>query len=135
MNTRSYPELKFLTWLRNRVFFIFVLAGLNLSCQLMSPKEKEKEANIQKIIDTNIEYAQKRMDEGNPEQALQTLRPILLKFPDNAPLLNMIGLTYLAMSRPTQAKLYFKKAYKKDKKPAYALNLSSALIIDRKSVV
>ena len=129
MNTRSTLELKFLTWLKNRVIFLFMLVGLNLSCQHVNPKAKEQEANIQKIIDTNIAYAQKRMDEGDPEQALSALRPLLTNFPDNAPLLNMIGLTYLSMSRTAQAKVYFRRAYKKDKNPSYALNLSSALIM------
>lgn len=129
MNTRNYLESKCLTWLRNRGFFLFILIGLNLSCQLVSPKEKEDEANVKKIIDTNINFAQKRIDEGEPEQALAALRPILKNYPENASLLNMVGLTYLALSRPVQAKAFFKRAYKSEKSPTYALNLSSALIM------
>jgi predicted Zn-dependent protease len=94
----------------------------------VSPSEEEKQSSIQKIVDTNIAFAQKQIDAGKPEQALEALRPLLRNFPDNAALLNILGITYLALSRAEQAKTYFQKAYKKEKAPGYALNLSSALI-------
>ena len=40
----------------------------------------------------------------------------------------MLGITYLSLSKAAHARSFFEKAYKKDKNPMYALNLSSALI-------
>lgn len=114
--------------LKNRTFFLFLLFALNMACQSVAPDAEEKETKLQKIIESNISYAQKQIDLGKTEHALQTLRPILKDNPDSALLQNMVGITYLALSRPAQAKIYFNKAYQIEKNPAYALNLSSALI-------
>ncbi len=122
--------LNFLTVLKNRTIFLFVPVWLNLSCQTFRVQSDEKESNTQKIVETNLNFAQKQIDSGQPEHALQTLRPLLNQFPENSPLLNMVGISYLALSNPAHAKLFFKKAYDFDKNPMYALNLSSSLIAE-----
>ncbi len=124
MNTPYSQNLKFLSGLKTKTIFSIFLLSL-YSCQHLSD---EKEASIQKIVETNINFAQKQVDLGKPEEALQALRNLRETFPDNASIFNMMGICYLALSRPAQAKAYFQKAYKKEALTIYALNLSSSLI-------
>lgn len=111
-----------------RLFFFVFSFFLFSACQSFDSGTLEKEQRIGKILDTNIEFAQKHIDAGNPERALQNLRPLNRKFPGRARLLNMMGITYLALLRPQHAKHYFEKAYEAKAEGMYLLNLSSALI-------
>ncbi len=119
----------FLTGLKNRIIFLFMPVWLN-SCQSFQPSAELKDSNNQKIIETNLTFAQKQIDAGQPQNALQTLRPLVRSFPQNPSLLNMVGLSYLALSNAAYARNYFQQAYAIDKDPMYALNLSSALIAE-----
>lgn len=118
---------KILRALKNRIIFLFICSALYTSCQTAGP-DAEKENNAEKILETNVSFAQKQIDAGKPDQALQVLRPLLSTYPDHPMLHNMLGITYLALSRAAHARIFFEKAYKIDKNPMYALNLSSALI-------
>ncbi|MBI2601990.1 MAG: tetratricopeptide repeat protein [Deltaproteobacteria bacterium] len=98
---------------------------LSVSCQTGSETRQDK---LQEIVDTKLGFAQKQIDAGKPEHALQVLRPLLREFPKDAKVHNMAGIAFLALAKPIRAQSFFKAAYKLEKSPSYALNLSSALL-------
>ncbi len=127
MSLCAYKRFSVLTHVFNRGLFVFILLWPNVSCMTLEP-QAEKDVNADKLLETNYNFAQKQIDTGQPEHALQTLRPLLTQFPDKPSLLNMVGLSYLALSNPLRAKIFFQKALNLEKNPTYALNLSSAHI-------
>lgn len=80
------------------------------------------------LIETRLNFAQKQIDSGQPENALQVLRPLLREAPKLAKVHNMAGIAFLALSKLKRAQSFFNAAYRLEKNPSYALNLSSALI-------
>lgn len=127
MSLCAYKRFSVLTRVFYKGFFAFVLLWPNVACTTLDP-QSDKEVNADKLLETNYNFAQKQIDTGQPEHALQTLRPLLTQFPDKPSLLNMVGLSYLALSNPLRARVFFQKALNLEKNPTYALNLSSAHI-------
>jgi tetratricopeptide (TPR) repeat protein len=76
----------------------------------LSPKEMQEER-------ARVQMAEKRY-----EAAIQTYEDMLRDNPKNAVYLNMIGIAYLDLSNFNQAKKYFLRASKADKKYSSAVN-------------
>jgi predicted Zn-dependent protease len=72
------------------------------------------------------------LNAGQPNRAINELRPLMIDQPDNADLLSLHGLSLLALSKPADAIAPLKKAYKLSPNATTALNLSSAYIETQK---
>ena len=84
--------------------------SVNPSPAPLSPKEMQEER-------ARVQLAEKRY-----EAAIQTYEDMLRDNPKNALYLNMIGIAYLDLSNFNQAKKYFLRASKADKKYSSAVN-------------
>ncbi|MBP6217816.1 MAG: hypothetical protein KA436_04440 [Oligoflexales bacterium] len=117
--------------LRMRKVPLLIMAGTLMwmasSCQSLKENQSELE-NKASILETKILLLQEHLDHGEPELAIQTLRPMLQEYPDNPLVYNMAGLAYLSLHSYGRAKFYFESAYKLNKDSASGLNLSSVLI-------
>ena len=96
------------------------------SCQTLQPKSEHDKAA--RILESQKALVRSSLDSSRPEAALQQLRPLLVKYPKDAGLHNLMGLAQLALKNPSRAIRHFRSAYKLDQAPAAALNLSSAYI-------
>ncbi len=94
--------------------------------QRPSPQETTQAAQRDIIIN--------HLNKGRPEAAIQILRPLLSKSPDDVNLQSLMGLAYMALSQPSTAREYLDRAHKLAPTPTTALNLSSALIEDNQPV-
>lgn len=111
----------------SKLLLLTSLMLCSFSCQTWGPSAAEKQ-NKASLIETKIQLIQHELDQGKPEVAIQMLKPLVDEEPDDPLSLNMMGLAYLALANHQKAQFYFEKAYKLSQDPAYALNLSSALI-------
>ncbi len=68
------------------------------------------------------------LDQGDPSTAWSFLRPLTKIHADSSKVLNLAGITHLSLRNHKEALKYFEAAYKIDKDPAAALNISSTLI-------
>lgn len=105
----------------------YLIILLLSSCQTIFP-DKATNINSKKLKMAHLEFAQKQLDKGKPELALRILRPLSFDSPDNASINNLLGITQLALNNPKSALKYFLKAYKKEKKASYGVNLSASFI-------
>lgn len=103
------------------------LVFLPVSCQSVWEDPAQQKRRSQ-LLATKLDYAQSQIDSGHPETALRTLRPLLEQHPDNTAVINLLGITHLALDNSTLAAKYFYRAYARDQKVPFGLNLSAALI-------
>ena len=101
----------------------------SLSCiffvSLLLSQQSQLDANNQpplSVRDTQITRAQIQMAEKHYDVALRTYLDLLQHEPKNAVFLNMIGIAYLDLYQYDQAKKYFQRATKADKKYSSAVN-------------
>lgn len=116
------------TLYKNWTYLLISLSLSVLACQTTAdqkPSETEKE---EQILATQKEMVRNHLDSGAPEAALKLLRVLVREFPEDTDLLNLMGLTQLALHNAPKSVQFFRQAYKLDKQPATALNLSSAYI-------
>ena len=108
---------------------LLLISSLSLaltSCQTTDqPSASEREASV---LESQKALVRNSLDEGKPEMALKYLRELTTLYPEDASILNLMGLTQLALKNPTRAATFFLRAYKADKSVAAALNLSSAYL-------
>jgi Tfp pilus assembly protein PilF len=112
----------------NCTYLAITLSLSVLACQTSGKNELSEEAKASQILDTQKQLARNHLDSGSPEAALSVLRPLVRQNPDDASLQTLMGLTQLGLHNPPRAIQNFRKAYKIDKQPGSALNLSSAYI-------
>lgn len=96
------------------------------SCQ--TTNNKTVETKTQEVLNSQKAIIHNALDSGDTRTAHQTLRQLLLKFPDDASLHSLMGLTQLSMKNGARAVRHFQTAYNLDKSLANALNLSSGHI-------
>lgn len=96
------------------------------ACQTMEPNKNS--AKTQEILDSQKAIVHNALDSGDVKLAYQSLRRLLMEFPEDASIHNLMGLTQLSMKNAGRAVKHFQTAYKLDGNPGSALNLSSALI-------
>lgn len=92
---------------------------------MTSPIQSNKESEL---ITVQINIATNQLDLGQPEKALQTVRPLVANFPHDFRVLTIAGMIHLSLSNPDQALNFLRRAYDSEPSTAAGLNLSSALI-------
>ncbi len=105
---------------------IFSLACPLGGCQTTPPKDTVSKE--QQLIDSQKAMVRNALDTGKPEQAMEGLRSLLLQFPEDASLQNLMGLTQLSLKNSARAITHFQIAYKLDHQVGTGLNLSSAYL-------
>jgi tetratricopeptide (TPR) repeat protein len=95
------------------------------ACQSTSKNNEEIKA---KLIDTKIKLIQAKLDKGKALEAQFEAEPLVKKFPNNSKVLTIMGFTDLALKNTMRGLVNLNKAYKLDRTPSSALNLSSAYI-------
>lgn len=112
-----------------KLLAIGILTSLSLalsSCQ--TTQGDQNKVKTENIINSQKAIVHNALDNGDTKLAYQTLRQLIVTYPEDATLQNLMGLTQLAMKNSTRAVRHFQAAYKIDKSPGIALNLSSAYI-------
>src|ERR1022692_4727492 len=91
----------------------------------VAAQQPQPDANTRTALsprDTQIERATIFMVEKRYDAAIQTYQDLLKSEPKNAVFLNMVGIAYLNLSNFDQAKKYFERSSKADKKYLSAVN-------------
>lgn len=115
-----------------RLFQILVIVLWGVGCQTTAPEPEVKPPTEQEVSRSVQSVAVSLLNKGKPDLALKELRPYHVSHPEDAEIINLMGLSHLALKQPKVAEKLFRTAYNKKKDPAVALNLSSAYI-QRKS--
>lgn len=97
-----------------------------MACQTIH-KNQDVERN-QQVLAAQKSLIIDFINKGAPQIAYKELRKILIKYPQDADFLNLMGLTQLALENADRAVNFFKKSYKSSPRTSVALNLSSAYI-------
>jgi len=118
--------LKFLIAAFKAIALITSLTAVIAGCQ--TTETDKTTTKTKEILDSQKAIVHNALDNGDARLAHQTLRKLISDFPNDASLQNLMGLTQLSMKNSARAVKHFQNAYKIDKKPGSALNLSSALI-------
>lgn len=109
------------------VYLRIILILCASACQtLKNPGDEENKAD--EVLATQKSLVVNYLNQGQPSMALRELRPLQKAHPQDPDLKNLMGLIYLSLQNGKEALGYFEDAYKIDKRPPIALNLSSALI-------
>lgn len=110
----------------------YILAGLLLfstfittSCITANNPRQNKEESL---LRSELNIISTKLNQGRPEAALQSLNPVLIKFPEHYDVLTIAGMTHLALNNDQQAASFLRKAYNIRPTIASGLNLSSVLI-------
>lgn len=114
-------------WSAKKLFVILSLAFALPACQTSGPAS-DQPSKEQALVEKQKLLVRTTLDEGKPETALATLRPLLREHPSDAGLQNLMGLTQLALRNAPRAIKHFQAAYKLDHAVATGLNLSSAYL-------
>ena len=104
-------------------FTLIIVLNL-LSCQTFRPEEGSKDDTV---LDNQLAAASSFIDNGEPQKALNEIKPLLLSNPDDAAVNNVAGLTQMALKNDKKALFYFRKAFALDNAPTYGVNLAAAL--------
>lgn len=120
-------------WLTKSLFYQpAVLLSLILtlaSCQTLNFAEnQEKQEQIEGLIETKLLLVKSMLDKGQATDAWSTLRPMLAAYPQHPDILNICGLTHLALANTPRALSFLRRAYQAKPSPAIGLNISSVLI-------
>ncbi len=115
---------KFVTHVAISVVSIVITSCISIPDEnTLSPAEQKEE-----LISTQLKLVKIHLDSGNAPKAWANLRALAQAEPTNAKVLNLAGITHLALRNYPEARKYFEKSYRIDQDPASALNLSSTLI-------
>jgi Tfp pilus assembly protein PilF len=95
-------------------------------CQSFHDPEKLKAEND--LLEAEMSIVVNHLNQANPQKAHVELRALLQKHPEHPKLLNLMGLTHLALRQPDVAAGFFRQAYDEESETGYLLNLSSAQI-------
>ena len=110
------------------IFFslFFIVSSSCISLNPESPAESNGEP--EGLLMTKMSLIKRYLDKGQPSVAWDHVRQLLQEYPDHPDILNLVGLTHLALNNETKATQVLAKAYKLKPKTSYGLNLSSAFI-------
>ena len=123
---KSVGALNYLATTLKSFAIILSLTAVIGGCQ--TTETDKTSTKTKEILESQKAIVHNALDNGDSKLAHQTLRKLLNDFPEDASLQNLMGLTQLSMKNSARAVKHFQIAYKLDKKPGSALNLSSALI-------
>jgi Tfp pilus assembly protein PilF len=100
----------------------------SFACQTSGSDGLDTETREKAVLESQKALVRNALDTGKPESAHKNLRELLERYPEDASLNNLMGLTQLALKNTERAIRYFQLAYKEDPQVGTGLNLSSALI-------
>jgi Tfp pilus assembly protein PilF len=123
---KSVGALNILATRIKSLALVFSLTAVIGGCQ--TTETDQTTIKTKEILDSQKAIVHNALDNGDAKLAHQTLRKLINDFPNDASLQNLMGLTQLSMKNAARAVKHFQIAYKLDKQPGSALNLSSALI-------
>lgn len=106
---------------------VFTICYTSSSCQYLyeqSLKEKKRE----ELINTKIAIITNYLNQLKPHKAITQVRNLQKEYPHHVKVLNISGLTHLALKNPIYAEKVLSKAYKESPLTYLGLNLSSALL-------
>ncbi|MEZ4741477.1 MAG: tetratricopeptide repeat protein [Bdellovibrionota bacterium] len=109
---------------------ILAISLILISCISINTEETRKK---DELIKAQLKVVSVRLNNGEPEKALQTLKYLQSNFPNNYSILTIHGMTHLTLENPGQAIHYLKRAYEQQPTAASGLNLSSALIANQEA--
>ncbi len=104
-------------------FTLIIVLNL-LACQTFRPEEQSKD---EIVLENQLAAASSFIDNGEPQKALNEIKPLLLSHPDDAGVNNVAGLTQMALRNDKKALFYFKRAFSLDHSPTFGVNLAAAL--------
>lgn len=111
-----------------RLFFYFVNFLLISSCSTVPLDKNNSQSSNNVALNSQKSLVLHYLDSAEPAKAHLELRKLIMQYPKDNDLQNLMGLTQLALKNPERALKYFKVVYENTKSPASGLNLSSALI-------
>ena len=113
--------------LKDYIYVFLVLCFLE-GCKTISIEQTPDVDVEQKTLNTQKTLIMHYLDVGKSSEAYMEARKILKQYPDDPELLNLIGLSLLALRKPHLAIEHFRKSYSISLQPATALNISAALL-------
>jgi len=116
------------------LFIIFTNILLSTACQTIETVKERGPGAEREVEEAQMAIVLNYLNTSEPNKAHAELRNLLQSHPDSHELINLMGLTQLALGNAKTASSYFRKAYGIDDNTAYGLNLSSSLIEERKYV-
>lgn len=108
--------------------YVFLILGFLEGCKTISIEQTSDVDAEQKTLNAQKTLIMHYLDIGKPSEAYMEVRKVLKQYPDDPELLNLIGLSLLALHKPYLAIQYFRKSYSISLQPATALNISAALL-------
>ena len=112
------------------LILLLCLTSCMHSWPFMSQNEKQKE-----LLDTELMLIHNLLGQGKNKQALVNLSNMKRKYPENAEVLELTGITHLILKNYLSAEMFLKKSYMLYPSPRSALNFSSCLIENKKECV
>lgn len=109
---------------------VLLLASIiwNYGCQSI---KKDQNAEDPEVANSVQNVAISLLNKGKPDMALKELNNYYISYKENGAILNLMGLTYLALKEPVKAEKFFISSIEVFDSPAKQLNLSSALIYQK----
>lgn len=102
---------------------------MSISCLTLNTQSpSNSKGDIEGLLRTKMSLINRYLDKGQANLAWDHLRRLYQDHPENPDVLNLVGLTHLALNNEQKAVQVFAKAYKLRPKTSYGLNLSSAFI-------
>src|SRR5690606_38263987 len=100
-----------------------------VGCQTSAPAKSDlSDEKVEKIEADQNALIVSAIENGEPEKGLLMARRLLQVRKGDPELYNLQGLCYMALKNSVAAIQAFRKAYNTENKPAFALNLSAALV-------
>ncbi|NRA45073.1 MAG: tetratricopeptide repeat protein [Oligoflexales bacterium] len=102
---------------------------MSTSCYtLKTDTPPEPKGDKEGLLMTKMSLIKRYLDKGQASVAWDHVRQLYQSHPEHPDILNLVGLTHLALNNEHKAAQVFAKAYKLMPKTSYGLNLSSAYI-------
>jgi tetratricopeptide (TPR) repeat protein len=119
--TRRFSE----AFAMNTKFARWIILGLLLVPTAPRAAAQQSQGSTSPALsprDIQVEKAKILMAEKRYDACIEAYQDLLKAEPKNAVFMNMIGIAYLDLSKPEEAKKYFQRAEKADKKYSSAVN-------------
>jgi Tfp pilus assembly protein PilF len=111
---------------------LLLLAVLIIAGCMTTQATKTEQNKQEEILEHQLSIIINHLNYGEPEKAHFETRPLLKQYPDRSEIQNLMGLAYMGMKQAKLAEGYFRKAFDLKPDPAFGLNLTSALIEQRR---
>lgn len=104
-------------------FLVFTCFAILQGCAVLESGRSEEE-----IISAELDIVAHQLNSGSPKDALNRIRSLLLKYPENTSVLTMAGMTHLSLKNVAAAEKFLGQTHSIKKDVASGLNFSAALM-------